>query len=105
MACSTSCRERKRAARIGLEAERALSATRHGGPIWPRPPSRSSFRVRATFAFNKHHAAVPADAVYIDRGSWAIRIDNDWTGSSRLKRVGSPTSFHALDELAGRDFR
>jgi hypothetical protein len=42
--------------------------------------------------FNQHHAAVPADAVYIDRGSWAIRIDNDRTGSSRLQRIGSPNS-------------
>jgi hypothetical protein len=42
--------------------------------------------------FNKHHAAVPADAVDIDRGSRAIRIDNNRTGSSRLKRIGSPTS-------------
>jgi len=49
MAFSRSCREGKRRRGLGWRPREALSATRRGGPIWPRPPSRSSFRVRATF--------------------------------------------------------
>jgi hypothetical protein len=69
MACSRSCRERKRAARIGLEAERGA----FGHPSWRTNMAKAAkqivFSRSRDIPFNKHHAAVPADAVYIDRGS------------------------------------
>jgi Domain of unknown function (DUF4326) len=60
---------------------------------------------------NKHHAGVPADAVYIGRGSkWGnpFRIDRDGDRAAVIAKyerwfADQHHLLRALDELAGRD--
>ena len=60
---------------------------------------------------NKHHAGVPADAVYIGRGSkWGnpFRIDRDGDRGAVIAKyerwlADQHHLLRALDELAGRD--
>ena len=86
---------RKRAAGLGWRPREALSASRRGGPIWPRPPGRSSFRVRATFpsiSIMQPCQRMPSISTAARWGNPSGSTDDDRTGSSRLQRIGSPNS-------------